>query len=82
MGMLALDGSGFAPEKAEKFIRESDYATLEARIAALEVDNGRLREALTELRSCSRAKIGMEDDFACADAQMRQALNPTSEAER
>ena len=33
-----------------------------------------LVEALNELRSCSQAKIGMEEDFACADKQMRDAL--------
>ncbi len=59
----------------------TEDASLEARVAALEAERVRLRDALTELRSCSRAKIGMEDDFACADAQMRQALHPTSEAE-
>ncbi len=39
----------------------------------------RLVEALNELRSCSRAKIGKDDDFACADKQMRDALAAYSE---
>ena len=45
----------------------SDYASLESKAS-------RLREALAELRSCSRAKIGMEDDFAYAVVQMRDAI--------
>ena len=47
-------------------------APVEANREALLVD------ALNELRNCSRAKIGMEDDFACADKQMRDALAPNS----
>ena len=38
-----------------------------------------LVEVLNELRSCSRAKIGKDDDFACADKQMRDALAAYSE---
>ena len=52
------------------------YAELEAIIIGIQdqAEVERLRDALAELRTCSRAKIGMEDDFACADAQMRAAL--------
>lgn len=52
---------------------------LRLKLDALKAKADGLAEALNELRSCSRAKIGMEDDFACADKQMRDALTAYSE---
>ncbi len=60
------------------YVDEADYAALQSKLSTVQAGADRLREALAELRSCSRAKIGMEDDFACADKQMRDALAPNS----
>ena len=63
-----------------EYVLYSDYAALKAKLSAVQAGADRLVEALNELRSCSRAKIGMEDDFACADKQMRDALANVKDA--